>query len=513
VSDWTEGYVTGVDYTLGYYGELNPLRLTIPFLNVGLMPPPVATACELGFGQGVSINAHAAGSGVRWYGTDFNPGQAAFARALAQASGADAELLDGSFAEFAARTELPQFDYIGLHGVWSWISRENRQVIIDFVRRKLAVGGVLYLSYNTQPGFAGMLPMRHLLREHAERMDAPGRGLLPRIDAALDFADKLLALNPGFAGANPTVAPRLKAIRDMPRQYLAHEYFNRDWHADLFAEIAESLAEAKLTFACSAHYLDHIDAMNLTADQRRFLGELPDPGFRQTVRDLIVNQQFRRDYWIKGGRRLSPLEQAEGIRKLRVIVPTRHSTIEMTVAGPLGTIGLNPEIYQPLLQALGEFETRTLAEVETRLRPGSLPLGSIYEAAMVLAGKGALASVQDDVVQQQAAPQAERLNNLLIEKARSSSGGDVPILVSPVLGGGTGVPRAQQLFLLARRDGRNSPEDLARFAWDLIGGQGQRIVHDGKQLETAEEHLDLLTTQARDFLDNSLPGLRALKVA
>jgi hypothetical protein len=31
------------------------------------------------------------------------------------------------------------------------------------------------------------------------------------------------------------------------------------------------------------------------------LNELPDPTFRQSVRDFMVNQQFRRDYWIKGG--------------------------------------------------------------------------------------------------------------------------------------------------------------------------------------------------------------------
>lgn len=32
--------------------------------------------------------------------------------------------------------------------------------------------------------------------------------------------------------------------------------------------------------------------------------------FRQTVRDFCVNQQFRRDYWVKGARKLSALEHA-----------------------------------------------------------------------------------------------------------------------------------------------------------------------------------------------------------
>jgi SAM-dependent methyltransferase len=66
-------------------------------------------------------------------------------------------LFDESFAEFASR-DLPEFDYIGLHGIWSWISDENRAVIVDFIRRKLKVGGVLYISYNTLPGWAPLPP-------------------------------------------------------------------------------------------------------------------------------------------------------------------------------------------------------------------------------------------------------------------------------------------------------------------------------------------------------------------
>jgi hypothetical protein len=80
VGDWTDGYVAEIDYTYGYYEELNPHRLLVPFLNVGLQPPEIATACELGFGQGVSIAMHAAASTVHWYGTDFIPAHAAFAR-------------------------------------------------------------------------------------------------------------------------------------------------------------------------------------------------------------------------------------------------------------------------------------------------------------------------------------------------------------------------------------------------------------------------------------------------
>ncbi len=146
MADWTAGYVTDVAYTFGYYPELNPLRSKLALLNRRLHCPDFETGCELGFGQGISVNIHAAASSAAWCGTDFNPAHAAFAQELSVAARLGARLFDDSFEQFAARDDLPEFDYIGLHGVWSWISDANRSVLVDFFRRKLRVGGVLYIS-------------------------------------------------------------------------------------------------------------------------------------------------------------------------------------------------------------------------------------------------------------------------------------------------------------------------------------------------------------------------------
>jgi hypothetical protein len=128
MSDWTAGYVADLAYTYGYYPELNPLRVRMAFLRAGLVPPEIGAACELGFGQGMSTNLHAAASLVQWHGTDFNPSQAAFAQDIASQCGTGARLLDEGFADFCHRPDLPDFDYIGLHGIWSWVNDENRQI-------------------------------------------------------------------------------------------------------------------------------------------------------------------------------------------------------------------------------------------------------------------------------------------------------------------------------------------------------------------------------------------------
>jgi hypothetical protein len=145
--------------TFGYYQELNPLRARLPLIKTGYIPTENSINCELGFGQGISTNIHAAASNNSWYANDFMPDQALFAKNLANASGANAYLSDEAFVEFCKRPDLPDFDFIGLHGIWSWINEENRKIIVEFIRRKLKVGGVLYVA-TTQPGWAAMAPFR-----------------------------------------------------------------------------------------------------------------------------------------------------------------------------------------------------------------------------------------------------------------------------------------------------------------------------------------------------------------
>ena len=116
-----------------------------------------------------------------------------------------------------------------------------------------------------------------------------------------------------------------------------------------FATMSEWLSPAKISYACSAHYLDQIDTVNLTADQLAMLQEISDPTFKETVRDFMVNQQFRRDYWIKGARKLAFTEQLDQIRQHKVVLITFVDDIALKVKGSLGEANLSEAIYKPVL--------------------------------------------------------------------------------------------------------------------------------------------------------------------
>jgi hypothetical protein len=509
-ADWKEGYVADIGYTFGYYSELNPLRARIALLNAGLALPKNGVACELGFGQGLSANIHAAASATNWFGTDFDPTQVGFAQELVAASGANATLYDQAFVEFCSRPDLPDFDYIGLHGIWSWISDSNRAVITDFVRRKLKVGGVLYISYNTMPGWAAFAPMRHLMSVHAELFGAKGRGMANKVDAAIDFADKLLAVNPAYVRANPQVPDRLKKMKELNRSYLAHEYFNRDWYPMHFATMASTLEPAKLQYACSAHYLDAIPAINLSQEQQALLNEIPDGTFRETVRDFMTNQQFRRDFWVKGVRKISALEQAEALRKERVVLVSSREDISLKIATSLGEANMTETVYSPILDLLSDHKIRTLGQIEQAVVDREITFPQMMQAILVLIGSNHITTAQEESVIARCKKQTDRLNSHVVSKARTSN--DILFLASPVTGGGVAVSRFQQLFMIAISQGKKSPKEWAKFAWQVLLSQGQRIIKQGAPIESQDENLLELETQAEQFSNKRQLVLKALQV-
>jgi SAM-dependent methyltransferase len=508
-SEWASGYVTDIGYSFGYYSELNPNSATLAILYAGYEPPSSGVHCELGCGQGLSVNVHAAATGATWYATDFNPTQAAFAQSLASASGAKAYLYDEAFADFCNRTDLPEFDSIGLHGIWSWISDENRAVIVDFIRRKLKVGGALYISYNTLPGWATFAPMRHLMTEHASVMGSPGKGVVNRIDGALDFAQKLIDTNPMFAITNPGVVDRLKKLAVQARHYLAHEYFNKDWHPMHFATVNQWLSPAKIKFACSAHYLDHIDSINLSSTQQAMLKEIADPSFKESVRDFMVNQQFRKDYWIKGARQLSAFEQAELIKQHRLVLITAREEVSLNITCHLGVANMSEAIYTPILDYLAGHKSRSVGEIAEHVKTKGILLPQVIQAVMVLTGVGHLASVQTNEKIAKAKESARKLNLSILDKARY--GNNISFLASPVIGGGVGVNRYQQLFLLALSQGKKQPKEWAQAACDVLASQNQRVVTEGKVIDSSEGNLKQMIKLAETFNATRLAVLRELE--
>ncbi len=492
--DWTSGYVAEIDYTHGYYRELAPGLIDYALILGGFEPPNRTSMryLELGYGQGLSVNIHAAACPGEFWGTDFNPAHAANAQGLAQISQSGARFFDDSFSDLVEREDLPEFTYIALHGVWSWVSDENRKAIVEIIRRKLKVGGVCYNSYNTLPGWAMAMPLRHIMSLHAETAGSDVQGVVGRIDASITFGTKLAEVGARYFSANSGAKGRLEAIAGQNRHYLAHEYFNRDWTPMYFSDAHDWLSGAKLGYSCPAAALDHMDGFNLSQPQREILNDIPYSVLRETVRDYMVNQQFRRDLYTRGARKLSALERLERMHQQRVTLIVDPDDIAFEVEAGLGKISLRKDIY---------------AE---RPKIAALSPGALTEAVAVLIGSGRAHPAQSQEDTAAAKPRTDRLNAHVIARSRIS--GDINCLASPVLGGGVSVGRFEQMFLGERAKGRTSPKEWAKGAWEILQKQNQAIIKDGAILQGAEANLEELNKQAVVMHDKRLAQLQRLGV-
>ena len=517
MTDWSDGYVTEVDYTYGFYKEMAPVAMRFALLAAGLEAPPLDkfNYCELGFGQGAGLNLLAAANpqGDFW-GTDFNPAHAAGAMQLASAAGlTNLHAFDDSFEQFAAR-DLPKFDYITLHGVWSWVGAENCRHIVDFIHKHLKVGGVVYVSYNTLPGWTHALPMRGLLIQYVEYQTAPADSMASRLDEALKLLSKLNEIPGSYFKLTPQLAERIKALQGQNRNYLAHEYLNRHWTPVFFSQMVEALEAAKLTFAAHANPMNCIDALNHTKELQAVLDEITNPIFKEVVRDLGINQTFRRDLFMRGPRRLSRSDHTAGLLETTYALVVERSACSMKVKTTVGEASLQPAVYEPILDKLasgGPIVGRELLNLPEMAQAGGAP--RLMQALMVLVGAGYVQPCVPAPLQEAARASTARFNNSTM--ARTARGGEAnfTFLASPRLGSGVVQTRLPQLYLQAlQARPKAGVLALSRSVWSVLRTSGQGLVKDGKQIKGDEASVQELVTRIGEWLKANLELARHIEL-
>ncbi len=509
MTDWGSGYVVATAYVHDFCRVQVPAMLSFAALAKNVAAPgghgEALSYCDLGCGQGLTANIVAAANPrASVFAADFNPTHIAGARSLARAAGLEnIEFREADFAELSNDASLPDFDIIALHGVYSWIGAEHRQAIVALIRRRLKPGGLVYISYDAMPGWAGMAPLRQLMVQLQAARPQPSSK--PALEQALALADRLKSTGAHFFRLYPHVAVQLDRLRKLPASYLAHELLTRDWQAFSFAELAQELTAAKLTYLGSAHLTDHVDRVNFNDEQQELLAQLADPMINETTRDMIVGRQFRRDVFAKGFTPLAPLPARERWLSTRFALSSPPQDIELTFDTPLGRFQLRGDVYRPMIDALADGPI-ALEDLVGRLPESGPSWTSLTDAIKVLVGQGHLqpALPIDDEAARVASTRA--FNAAVMGRAKETTA--LRYLASPVTGGGVRVDPLTQLYLQAKRKAAADPVALlARLA--AMTGEG--IEKDGRKLSSEEVRAEIAARVAH--IDTRLaPSLRRLGI-
>lgn len=498
MSNWTEGYFSNINYTTGYYGALNPQKMIIPLLRAGIQPPEVFNACELGFGMGLSLNIHAASGHAKWYGTDFNPSHALFAQHLAN-QGARKKVLiaDQAFSEFCSRDDLPEFDFIALHGIFSWISPQNQATIIDFIARKLKIGGVLYISYNTLPGWSSNAPIRHLISQLYNENTSSEQSVENNIRKVLKDADQVLGLSSRLLAKSPLLKSSLDKLNEYEVSYVAHEYLNEHWNPLYFSEMNNFLKQAKLDFACSSSYLDDYPNLIFNQEQKELMAKIPDATLQQTVKDYLLNKQFRADYWMKGQMKLSENQIEKVWRKLGVllVIPKEKNSTDIQ---HYNTISFNAGLLEPILNRLSDHQVHSVDELCEELSSIMKPQ-ALFEILALLEAKNQLVVCRSSEQIEISKADCIRFNRFILDNNFTEKYPSV--LASPVSGGAIGYSKIDLCFLNAYQLGLPTSE-WENYTWSALQKANQLLLKDGNPLTTEEENREEIRRLYNIFVED-----------
>jgi len=336
------GYVLDSSYPDTFFQELSPAWLSYVSAMNGVPAKPLDSAftyLELGAGLGHTtvVNAGAFPRG-EFHACDFNPEHIEGGRRYASALGLQNIAFHEASFERLLDVDLPPFDFIVLHGVYSWVGADARAAIRRIIQEKLASGGLVYVSYNCMPGWASELPVRRLLVELASAARGDSSEKMRR---AVELLAQMNTKGMRYFDSNPEAERAIESYGRVPPNYLAHEFFNETWQPFYSVDVMDEMAQAGASYIGSATLADNHPTLLVEDSATDTLKGLASPRQQHLGLDFATNRRFRRDVFVRSDTARSSAEAARAINDAvigsvgdprllgtRIKVPRGHITFQ-----------------------------------------------------------------------------------------------------------------------------------------------------------------------------------------
>ena len=513
MSSWDAGYISDIEYVPGFYKQQAPVYINFACALNGYEPVALErgfTYCELGCGQGLTALELAASNPLgEFHAMDFNPAHIARADSLVTETGlSNITFHEASFEDFAeGRIEnLPQFDFVTMHGVYSWINEENKRAIVKFLARYLKPGGAVYVSYNSMPDTTAGLPLQRMFSEFARLM--PGRSDL-QVERALKFATELRDTGANFFADNKRLDYLIKTWEGEGGHYLAHEYLNAHWVPLYHADVARDLAPAKLSYVASTILLENFPDLTLRPEQKEILDKIQIPEIRETFKDYFLSRTLRQDIFVRGARRMSRNRQNHIFSDLELasVVPRRDATTK--ILSPRGHIEVASDVYNEVFDALAAGP-KSMGEIMSLSSITKHPDSTMQEIAGILIGSNQAQPLCRPAGSE--GPDSLRaFNHKVIDQSRIDSTQASGALASLRLGSAVPVTSLEAHTFWGLCEGMDENMDaFADVVWRAYEDRGERMLQDGKPVEGRENNLQHVSERLQKILTLKKPIWEAL---
>ena len=344
------GYITDTAYEARVFRELSPAWLNYVAIVNGVAAPDISSGAfsylKLGCGLGLSIAANAATHpGAAFHACDVNSMHITSARSHAERLGVTNVAFHNCSFEDLLLDDLPVFDYIVLHGVYSWVESKARTAIEEIIRNRLSPGGVVYISYNCFPGWTVELPLRRLL---LETVGTETGSTIERTHKALRRLERLREGGVRYFTANRGADASLASWLKQSTNYIVHEYLNSAWETFYSIDVARAMAGIGCRLAGSATLADNHPELLVGTDTLEVLMTF-DPSQRPLLMDFATNRRFRRDVFV----RADALSASPGDLDSLVLGKCGNDDIPRTVHIPRGSLSFHDTFITRLRRAMG----------------------------------------------------------------------------------------------------------------------------------------------------------------
>lgn len=121
-----------------------------------------------------------------------------------------------------------RFDFIIAHGLFSWVSPDTRDALLELCAERLRPGGLIYLNYNATPGWN----VRGLIRDFLRASTAKITGLAARTERARAIAGRMAQeLSNSQHPYTQLLANEFRFVVENHASHTAHEYLAVHNHA------------------------------------------------------------------------------------------------------------------------------------------------------------------------------------------------------------------------------------------------------------------------------------------
>ena len=294
---------------LGYLSQPFPYA-SAPFLEsyarlLGLVTAPASTAriLEIGSSYGGNLISQALFyPKATFTGIEIAPTQVSVGKTYIDQLGIrNLNLLEADVNE--SHHHLGTYDYIIAHGFYSWVDEETKDNFLRLCKEHLAENGILYMSYNTYPGWHKMDSVRALLQFANKDIDTLNHR--EKVRHGKTVASKLGALMLEYDTVKAQQGPFLQSLRHTLQKqdcYVGHDHLEPVNTPVYFHQCIDHMAEHGFAYLCDCDLnLSFPSVYDETL--RAKLQELAphDPLAREQYIDFMLNTAFRKSLFTHKG--------------------------------------------------------------------------------------------------------------------------------------------------------------------------------------------------------------------